>query len=105
LDPTRLDHQTHVNNVAQFGNETVTNDDYVFADEDGIAFVHKQYLKAVIESAVILSGKERKQADLVEKGTILYKQFAYDNFLEAKKINPGLSFRVYLRSIDAAIEE
>jgi 4-hydroxy-4-methyl-2-oxoglutarate aldolase len=106
LGPTRLDTQTEpVNNIAKFGNETVTNDDYVFADDDGITFVHKQYLETVLDTAVTIAVKERKQADLIEQGTTLYKQFAFDKFLEAKKINPGLSFRVYLRKIGGAIEE
>ena len=106
LGPTRLDSPNGpANNMATFGSETITNDDFVFADEDGITFVHKQYLNLAIETAVTIAGTERKQADLIEQGTNLYQQFAFDKFLEAKKINPGLTFRAYLRKIGGAIEE
>jgi 4-hydroxy-4-methyl-2-oxoglutarate aldolase len=89
----------------RFGDEIITADDYVFADEDGVTFVHQQDLKAILDTAVELSEKERKQADQIKQGKNLYKQFAFDKFLELKKLDPGLSFRAYLKEIGGAMEE
>jgi len=91
--------------IVRFGDEIITADDYVFADEDGVTFVHQQYLKTILATAVELSEKERKQADQIKQGKNLYRQFAFDKFLELKKLNPGLSFRAYLKKIGGAIEE
>jgi 4-hydroxy-4-methyl-2-oxoglutarate aldolase len=106
LGPTRLDfHADPVNNIASFGKETITGEDYVFADDDGITFVHKQYLKAVIDTAVTIATKERRQAEIIADGTTLHEQFDFDKFVEARKISPELSFRSYLRKVGGAIEE
>ena len=91
--------------IVRFGDEIVTGDDYVFADEDGVAFVHQQYLKTVLDTAIELSEKERKQADQIKEGKNLYQQFAFDKFLDLKKTDPGLSFRAWLKKIGGAIEE
>ncbi len=91
--------------IVRFGDEMITADDYVFADEDGVTFVHRQYLKTILDTAVELSEKERKQADQIKQGENLYQQFAFDKFLELKKMDPRLSFRAYLKKIGGAIEE
>jgi 4-hydroxy-4-methyl-2-oxoglutarate aldolase len=91
--------------IVRFEDEIITGDDYVFADEDGVAFVHQQYLKTVLDTAVELSEKERKQADQIKEGKNLYQQFAFDKFLDLKKTDPGLSFRAWLKKIGGAIEE
>src|SRR5579863_4147575 len=91
--------------VVRFGDEIVTGDDCVFADEDGVTFVHRQYLKTVLATATELSEKERKQADQIKQGKNLYQQFAFDKFLDLKRSDPGLSFRAYLKKIGGAIEE
>jgi len=91
--------------IVRFGDEIVTNDDYVFADEDGVTFVHQQYLKTILDTATELSEKERKQADQIKQGKNLYQQFEFDKFLDLKKIDPGHSFRAYLKNIGGAIEE
>jgi 4-hydroxy-4-methyl-2-oxoglutarate aldolase len=91
--------------IVKFGDVIVTGDDYVFADEDGVTFVHQQYLKAILNTAAELSEKERKQADQIKQGKNLYQQFAFDKFLDLKKIDQRLSFRAYLKKIGGAIEE
>ncbi len=91
--------------IVRFGDEIIATDDYVFADEDGVTFVLRQYLKTILETAVELSEKERKQADQIKQGKNLYQQFAFNKFLELKKMDPGLSFRAYLKKIGGAIEE
>jgi 4-hydroxy-4-methyl-2-oxoglutarate aldolase len=91
--------------IVRFGDEMVTGDDYVFADEDGVTFVHQQYLKTILDTAAELSEKERRQADQIKQGKNLYQQFAFDKFLDSKKSDPGLSFRAYLKKIGGAIEE
>jgi 4-hydroxy-4-methyl-2-oxoglutarate aldolase len=91
--------------IVRFGEEIVTGDDYVFADEDGVTFVHRQYLKTILDTAAELSEKERKQADQIKQGKNLYQQFAFEKFLELRKIDPRLSFRSYLKRIGGAIEE
>ncbi|HZY37561.1 MAG TPA: hypothetical protein VFE53_12980 [Mucilaginibacter sp.] len=73
----------------QVGDEIVTGDDYVFADEDGVTFVHQQYLKTILDTAAELSEKERKQADQIKQGKNLYQQFGFDKFLDLKKTDPG----------------
>jgi 4-hydroxy-4-methyl-2-oxoglutarate aldolase len=91
--------------IVRFGDEIVTGGDYVFADEDGVTFVHQQYLITILDTAAALSEMERKQADQVKKGKNLYQQFAFDKFLDLRKIDPRLSFRAYLKKIGGAIEE
>jgi 4-hydroxy-4-methyl-2-oxoglutarate aldolase len=91
--------------IVRFGDERITGDDYVFADEDGVTFVHQQYLKVVLDTAAELSEKERKQADQIKQGKNLYQQFGFDKYLDLRKSDPRLSFRAYLKKIGGAIEE
>jgi 4-hydroxy-4-methyl-2-oxoglutarate aldolase len=64
--------------ITRLGDKIVTGDDYVFADEDGVAFVHQQYLKTILNIAAELSEKERKQADQIKQVENLYQQFAFE---------------------------
>jgi len=61
--PTRLDYRdpTALSSV-QFGNCTVTKDDFVFGDSDGVIFVEGSRTADLLSSASAIWERERKQA-------------------------------------------
>jgi regulator of RNase E activity RraA len=90
---------------AQIGDFSVTREDVVFADEDGVVFVPLQGVDHVLKSAKEIHQIERRQIDLLSEGKTLRAQLRYDNFIEARMKNPQSTFREHLKNIGGAIEE
>ncbi len=89
----------------RFGDFPVTRDDIVFADEDGVIFVHVHHIEAVVASAEEIRDVERKQAVALQYGTKLRDQFKLDEYLAERSSNPSYTFREHLRKLGGAIEE
>lgn len=86
--------------TAQIGQWTVTSDDVVFGDDDGVLFVPSSEVTALIEKARGIRDVERAQADRVRQGESLRDQLRFGEYLES-----GLTFREHLRKIGGAVEE
>jgi 4-hydroxy-4-methyl-2-oxoglutarate aldolase len=104
--PVRLDEQdSEALTVARFGSQTVTSDDLVFADEDGVVFVAAARADEVLAVAHEIREKEREQAVKIRAGETLRAQTAFDEYLEQRANDPSYTFRRHLRLIGGAIEE
>ena len=90
---------------AQFGELTVTREDIVFADADGVLFVPAERVGEILMSAASIWQKERDQAQRIRAGDTLRDQLQFDEYLAHRTGDAGYTFRQHLRSIGAAIEE
>jgi regulator of RNase E activity RraA len=100
LDPQAPDAQTW----ARCGTHTVTGDDVVLADDDGVLFLPGGRTGEIAEVAATIRDTERLQAARMERGTTLREQARFRDYLVARE-RDGVTFRQHLRSLDAAVEE
>jgi 4-hydroxy-4-methyl-2-oxoglutarate aldolase len=106
VGPLRLDERsTDAFESACFGECTVTRDDAVFGDLDGILFVPCKSVSDILQLAESLWEKERTQAEEVQTGRTLREQLQFDEYLAQRKRDPDYDFRKHLRAIGGAIEE
>lgn len=104
--PTRLDARDADALVsARFGVLEITNDDIVFADDDGALFVTGSRVDEVLKAARSIWDRERKQADAVRQGKTLREQFRFNEYLGKRNADPAYTFRKHLQFIGGAIEE
>lgn len=104
--PQRVDpREPEALSMARFGNFTVTREDVVFADADGVLFVLGQQAEEVLSTAHGIWRREREQAQAIQAGKTLREQFRFDDYLVRRATDPNFTFRQYLRSIGGAIEE
>lgn len=86
--------------TAQVGQWTVTSDDVVFGDDDGVLFVPADQVETLLAKAAGIRDVERAQAERVRQGESLRSQLRFDEYLSS-----GLTFREHLRKIGGAVEE
>ncbi|MGN6795562.1 MAG: RraA family protein [Streptosporangiaceae bacterium] len=104
--PTRVDPRPEdALDTATIGNWTLTTDDLVIADEDGVLFVPADRASQVLELAESIRDTEREQAERVRLGVTLRAQFNFGEYLERRARTPALTFRDHLRGVGGAIEE
>jgi len=104
--PQRLDSRdSDALSAARFGNLTVTNEDIVLADADGVFFVPTERTEEVISMAHSIWKKERLQAQKIQAGNKLREQLLFDEYLAKRSADSAYTFRQHLRSIGRAIEE
>ena len=104
--PTRLDPRpADALEVATIGNWTLTSDDLVIADDDGVLFVPAGRAGEVLELAAGIRDTEKEQAERVRLGVTLRAQFNFGQYLERRAEAPSLTFRDHLRTRGGAIEE
>lgn len=89
---------------AQIGEWSISSDDVVVADIDGVLFLPAQDLPLVIAGAEQIRDTERRQAELMIGGQSLRKQCDFDEYLQKSKENPNYGFREHLRSVSSAVE-
>lgn len=90
---------------ARMGDQLVTADDVVVADDDGILFVGLALWPRVEAVAREIVATERSQADLARSGRSLRDQYGFAEYLERRRRDPTITFRRHLRERGAAIEE
>lgn len=90
---------------ARCGAHTITRDDVVLADDDGVVFVPAARVDDVITAARRIHGVERGQAEAIAAGETLRAQTAFDDYLARRADDPTYTFRQHLRRIGGAIEE
>ena len=104
--PQRLDerHPEALNSV-HFGHFTVTGEDIVFADTDGVLFAPAQRIEDILAIAHSIWEKERRQAQEIRAGKKLREQLQFDEYLARRSTDSTYTFRQHLRAIGGAIEE
>jgi 4-hydroxy-4-methyl-2-oxoglutarate aldolase len=106
VGPLRVDERsTDAFKSARFGEYSVTRDDAVFGDLDGILFVPYKSVNDVLKTAELLSKTEQSQAEAVRTGKTLREQLRFDEYLTKHKLDSNYDFRKHLRKIGGAIEE
>src|SRR5688572_7177850 len=104
--PQRLDaRHLQAMGSAQFEESTVTGEDAVFADADGVLFTRMQQVQEILSAARAIWKKERQQAEEIRAGKKLREQLQFDEYLAKRSIDDTYTFRQHLRSIGGAIEE
>jgi 4-hydroxy-4-methyl-2-oxoglutarate aldolase len=104
--PQRLDaRDAQALSSARFGNFTVTNDDIVFADADGVLLVPAQRAEEILSTAQSIWKKERRQAQEIQAGNKLREQLQFEEYLARRSADETYTFRQHLREIGGAIEE
>ncbi|MGW4164467.1 RraA family protein [Streptomyces sp. NPDC004788] len=104
--PVRLDPRgPEALRTARFGEQTVSADDVVFADDDGVLFVAAGRAEAVLDTAEEIFRTERNQARRIRAGETLRDQTRFAEYLERRAEDPSYTFRRHLRRIGGAIEE
>jgi regulator of RNase E activity RraA len=104
--PVRLDEQEPDALIsAKFGPHSVTREDVVFGDDDGVLFVAADRAQDVLETARTIWEVEREQAIKIRAGETLRVQTRFDDYLARRAADPAYTFRRHLRRIGGAIEE
>jgi regulator of RNase E activity RraA len=95
----------HALNAASLGGHvTVTRDDYVFADVDGVVVVAGVALTRVVTAARDIASREQAQATRLFAGERLKDQLQLDAYVTRRQAEPSYTFRDHLRSLGGAIE-
>ena len=89
---------------AVMGDWTVSRDDLVFGDDDGVLLVPAARAEDIFPLAETIRDTERRQAELMHEGVSLRSQVQFDAYL-AQREKTSLSFRDHLRGVGGAIEE
>ena len=89
---------------ARLGSILVAQDDFVFADDDGVVVVATRDLQQIVETARDIAAREGAQAVRLLKGELLRSQFDLDRYLEKRKADPAYTFREHLKGFGGAIE-
>jgi 4-hydroxy-4-methyl-2-oxoglutarate aldolase len=104
--PQRLDALSHdAVEAAAVGAWTVTRDDLVLGDDDGVLFVAAGDAQDVVALAETIRDTEQHQAELIRDGVSLRTQVRFDAYLADRRRTPSLTFRAHLRAVGGAIEE
>lgn len=90
---------------AALGDWTVSVDDLVLGDEDGVLLLPTARAGDIFTLAETIRDTERRQAELMHRGVSLRSQVQFDVYLAHREETPSLSFRDHLRGVGGAIEE
>jgi regulator of RNase E activity RraA len=91
--------------AAHLGSFSVTQEDVVFADADGVLFAPGERAEEILATAHAIWQRERRQAQAIQEGQRLREQFQFDDYLAKRATDPSYTFRQHLRSVGGAIEE
>jgi 4-hydroxy-4-methyl-2-oxoglutarate aldolase len=91
--------------MARIGPHTISRDDMVLADADGVIFVAAHQVQDVIVAALRIQLVERRQAEQIQAGNTLRDQLRFDDFLLHQKADPTYTLRQHLRTIGGELEE
>jgi 4-hydroxy-4-methyl-2-oxoglutarate aldolase len=94
----------HALEAASLRHVTVTRDDFVFADLDGVIVVSQEELSRVITAAKDIAAREQAQAARLLAGERLRDQLKLAEYVNRRVADPSYTFRAHLKSLGGAIE-
>lgn len=94
----------HALEAASLSHVTVTRDDVVFADVDGIVVVAQTEVGRVIATARDIAGREQAQAARLLKGERLRDQLQLADYVARRTADPAYTFRAHLKKLGGVIE-
>ncbi|MEW6322792.1 MAG: RraA family protein [Acidobacteriota bacterium] len=94
----------HALQAASLSHVTVTRDDVVFADDDGVMVVEGASLERVVEAARDIAYREQAQAARLLGGERLSAQLRLDEYVQKRREAPEYTFRDHIKSLGGAIE-
>jgi regulator of RNase E activity RraA len=94
----------HALEAASVGPSTVTREDVVFADEDGVVFVASTEAPRVVAMARDIAVRELAQAARLAAGELLRRQFDLEAYVDRRRADPAYTFREHLKTKGGAIE-
>ena len=94
----------HALEAASLRHVTVTREDIVFADVDGVVIVTEADVARVVEAARDIAAREGAQAVRLMAGERLRDQLQLDAYVARRASEPAYTFREHLRSLGGAIE-
>jgi regulator of RNase E activity RraA/DNA-binding MarR family transcriptional regulator/ribosomal protein S18 acetylase RimI-like enzyme len=104
--PQRLDPRpADALSAARSGEWTVTADDLVLGDSDGVLYVPAARAAELFDLAESIRDTEHRQAARIRSGESLRAQVGFAAYLAARAERPELTFREHLRAVGGAIEE
>lgn len=86
------------------GEVTVTSEDLIALDEDGVLVIGPHHRDEVLALAASIQEKEAEQADLMRAGVSLRRQLRFRDYRERQRAQPGLTLRDHVRAIGGAVE-
>ena len=86
------------------GHVTVTRDDFIFADMDGVVVVARAELARVIDAARGIAAREQAQAARLMKGERLYDQLQLAAYVARRDADAEYTFRDHIKALGGAIE-
>jgi regulator of RNase E activity RraA len=90
---------------AAVGDWTVSREDLVLGDDDGVLFLPAAQAEEIFTLAETIRDTERRQAQQIRAGLSLRSQLHFSSYLTKRQETPSLSFRDHLRAVGGAIEE
>jgi regulator of RNase E activity RraA len=90
--------------AASLSHVTVTKDDVVFADIDGIVVIAEAELARVVAAARGIAAREQEQAARLFKGERLRDQLQLAAYVARRTADPSHTFREHIKSLGRAIE-
>jgi regulator of RNase E activity RraA len=95
----------HALEAASIGHHvTVTREDVVFADADGVVVVAAADVARVVAAARDIAAREGAQATRLLAGELLWQQLQLDTYVAKRKEDATYTFRAHLKSLGGAIE-
>jgi 4-hydroxy-4-methyl-2-oxoglutarate aldolase len=94
----------HALEAASLHHATVTRDDVIFADVDGVVVVAASEVPRVVEAARDIAAREQAQAVRLLGGERLRDQLQLDAYIARRKDDPSYTFRAHLKTLGGAIE-
>ena len=82
----------------------VTGDDIVIGDRDGVILVPASRVVELVDAAITIRDRERRQAASARAGTTLRDQFEFDAYLAVRARHPAYTFRQHLERHARSIE-
>jgi 4-hydroxy-4-methyl-2-oxoglutarate aldolase len=94
----------HALAAASLSHVTVTHDDFIFADADGVIVVAQAHLDRVGEAARDIATREQAQAVRLRNGERLRDQLRLNDYVLRRDADPSYTFRAHLKALGGAIE-